>query len=304
MSGFGATIGEFPTADIVKNAERLQVSLALIEQLKGGSALRFHYDQIRIVVDALLRDIPFVGYPLAGLRLFRGYIDDGNNLPANASRFSYRPLSTGSSWGRCNRAGTTVFYGAPNEDTVISELGPEVGDTLFIAEVKVKDGMTGSTTCIGEIDYIRRYGRPLVGSEQAKAWVDMVMSRMSDEQRVRTWLVDAFFADAFSQNAFKTKDYKVTSALSEELLEARQLDGFAYPSVAHRGGLNLAIKPEAFDEKFEWVKFQALHIVDHIGFGLYARAPIATAEGVGPDGTIQWHRIPVPAPSAPSSAAP
>ena len=302
MSDGNVKLGGFQADDIVQSARSIQVALALIEQLRGGSALRLPYDNVKKIVDALLRDVPFVGYSLPELSVFRAFVGD-SQLPANASRFSYKPLALGSSWGRCNRVGTTVFYGALNEDTVFSELGPEIGDTFYIGKARLKKDSSISLTCIGEIDHIRRYGLPLVGDEQAKQWLAGVMSQRPLESNVRTELVDAFFADMFSQTAFRAKDYKISSALSEILFEPGQLDGFAYPSVAHRGGLNVAIRPQAFDEKFEWEGFEALRVVDYLGFGLYARAPIARAVGAAPDGSLEWQAVEAPGTSPASTAA-
>ena len=68
-------------------------------------------------------------------------------------------------------------------------------------------------------------------------------------------------------------------------------DGFAYPSVGHRGGLNYAISPSSFDTKFRWKKFFAGEIVNFLGFGLYAYKPYAESVSIEEDGTINWKEI-------------
>jgi hypothetical protein len=65
-------------------------------------------------------------------------------------------------------------------------------------------------------------------------------------------VVDAFLSDAFIAPALGKRDYKLTNALSDIILadkvNGEQIcEGFAYPSVAHRGGLNFALEGDCFD---------------------------------------------------------
>ena len=65
-------------------------------------------------------------------------------------------------------------------------------------------------------------------------------------------------------------------------------DGFVYPSVAHRGGLNFANRPERFDATMEWEGFVAVEITDSLGFGLYGTRKYAEATVVDDKGEIAW----------------
>ncbi|MFT5756332.1 MAG: hypothetical protein ACI9LM_001045 [Alteromonadaceae bacterium] len=281
--------------DLCNKMQNLQHALAMIEQLKGGMARRSRWSEIRTLVDALLREIPYSGFKISSpFSLVRGRVDNDNKTFKSPQEFSYCPVEYSKTYGRCHRPGSTIFYGANNLNTVLSELSPEVGDTVHIGFADVCAGMEVMCTSIGEIDHIRRFNKPLLGDHESKKVLNNFLLNCDNDKRIRTLLVDAYFSDAFSTPAHKEKDYKVTSALSDLILEANHdgikvLDGFSYPSVTHRGGLNFAIMPESFDEKFVWSKFQTLEIINNLGFGLYATREISVSENYNQDEGIAWN---------------
>ena len=195
-----------------------------------------------------------------------------------------------------------MFYGSTNSETVLTELTPEIGDKIHIGVTATNPDKPPRVTAIGEIDYSRRYGRPLIGNLSTYKIQNELLIRLKEQDQnrhLRVLLVDAYFTDIFSKPAYKERDYKVTSCLSELLLnieinvDGRDItqDGFAYPSVAHRGGLNYAIAPSSFDEKFRWEKFISGEIVNYFGFGLYALKQNAEADTFEADGTINWRQL-------------
>lgn len=286
---------------LIDTCQRLGFAAAMIEQLRGGSIHRAPLKQVSEMMDALLRGIPYAGYQLsAEFRAMRGRItkqSEGEKLFELSSEFSYRPAQHSHDFGRCHQPGTTIFYGALNLDTVIAEIAPEVGDRVHVGVAKVRAGQQLCVTAIGEIDHVRRYGGPLVGNAETTTLLNQLLDSFPEEQKVRALLVDAFFADLFSQPAQKQRDYKATSALASLLLEAQAagkevLDGFYYPSVAHRGGLNVAIRPDKFDALLEWEHFMCFEITDYLGFGLYGRRQIASAMPTPASGCINWELTP------------
>jgi hypothetical protein len=279
--------------DLCNKMQYLQNALAMIEQLKGGMALRGKWDEIRTMVDALLREVPYSGYPMVSpFSLYRGRIDNDREALNFPHDFSYCPVEYSKAYGRCHRPGSTIFYGANNLNTVLSELSPEVGDTVHVGIAEVSASKKSIFTAIGEIDHVRRFNKPLLGNEEAKNILNDFLVNCDHDKRARTLLVDAYFADVFSAPACKEKDYKVTSALSDLILGASYdgvqiLDGFSYPSVGHRGGLNFVVRPESFDEKFEWSKFTTLEVTNNLGFGLYATREISISEShTQPEGIV------------------
>ena len=154
-----------------------------------------------------------------------------------------------------------MFYGSANLDTVLAELTPQIGDYVHVGVAQLIPGRQVSLTTVGELDHLRRTGRLLLSTDASLLTPHL--------DNTRNLLVDAFFADAFLQPSSRPRDgHRLTAALSEVLLE--KSDAFAYPSVAHRGGLNFAVRPDRFDALFEWREFISYKIVGYLGFGLYA----------------------------------
>jgi len=282
---------------LIDQMQDFHYALAMIEQLKGGTAVRRPYDNLRPIIDALLREMPYMGYEHeAPFTLFRGRIANDRETLSKPSEFSFCPVEYSNSYGRCHKPKNTIFYGGTNIDTVLSELTPEVGDTVHIGIASVKSGQKATFTAIGEIDHCRRYKRPLIGNHETYELLNSILLGMSPETRTRTLLVDAFFSEFFSKPASKQRDYKLTSALADLLLETgteereQILDGFAYPSVAHRGGMNYVVKPDSFDGLFGWNKFIACKINNYLGFGLYDYHVYAEAVFESED-DIQWSFI-------------
>ena len=249
------------------------------------------YEEVKCRIDALLRGVPYHGYKPPEFRLFRGRVSD-ERLLKKPHEFSYPPLSN--QFGRCHAPGSTMFYGALNLDTVLNELAPQQGQLLHVGVAKTKPGHELCISAIGEIDYVRRYDHAkttLIGNEEAVKLIKAYLEK--SPEALRTIIVDAFFADAFLAPARQARDYTVTAALSELLLDgANSLDGFVYPSVSHRGGLNIVLRPERFDAVFCWEQFMAFKVNDYLGFGLYGRTQYAKADAPSSgDGKIEWHQM-------------
>lgn len=284
--------------ELIDKAQDPVFVIAMIEQLRGGFAHRLPQQQLGELIDALLREMPYLAYPQNDkLRLFRGRLD-AQELLSSPGEFSYRPLRYSHDFGRCHQPGVTVFYGASNLDTVFSELTPEISSRLHIGVAKLRPEAQLLLTAIGEIDHVRRYGRAFVGDAESTHILTEMLNQANEAEKARMLLVDAFFADMFLQPAAKQRDYKVTSALSALLLDVKSdkhpeisIDGFAYPSVAHRGGINFAVRPDRFDALFEWECFMAFEVTNNLGFGIYGYQKYAEGSSLDHEGNILWQKI-------------
>ncbi|MBX9844256.1 MAG: RES family NAD+ phosphorylase [Xanthobacteraceae bacterium] len=272
--------------DLIQASADVRVALPLIEHLRGGGAHRLAYHEVRHIVDGLLREVPYFGYKLSEFQFFRGRIENKKRLLERPDEFSYpKPSERG---GRCHRLGQTIFYGARNLDTVLAELAPEPGDLVHVGVATVRPGRSVCITAIGEFDHVRRYDRALIGNEEAVA---TAREHLALPVGLRTTVVDAFFADAFLTPARQPRDYNITAALSELLLDGHNpFDGFAYPSVAHRGGLNVVVIPERFDTILQWDHFMAFEITTYLGFGIYGRKQYGSA-APPTNGAIGWEHL-------------
>ena len=122
------------------------------------------------------------------------------------------------------------------------------------------------------------------------------LDNINSEAGLKALYLDAFMSDLFISPARGNQDYKATSALSDIILSAerdgkRILDGFAYPSVAHRGGMNYAIRGEIFAECMEIDHCMAFEIIDYLGYGIYGRRQYAKSTSIAADGSIEWESL-------------
>ena len=232
----------------------LKNTLITIERLNGGISLTHNRDLLKSIVTGLIKNVPYCSHStLPDFKIFRGRIENKAKLTSSED-FSYLPLKDSKNYGRCNSPNSTIFYGANNTRTVFSELAPEVGDIVYIGEAMTNSDHQPMLTSIGELDHIRRFDYARFGGDVTANSIFEYCEKLSPDGVDRALLVDAFFADIFSKPAFRDDEYKLTSTLIEVLLNpylsSLDIDGVAYPSVAHRGGINYVISPNSFDDMF------------------------------------------------------
>ncbi|MDO6445177.1 RES domain-containing protein [Colwellia sp. 1_MG-2023] len=285
--------------DLIEDLKSLRNALSMIEQIKGGRISRSSYEEVQDIVKALIYGMVFLNRtPSPGLTLYRGRIISDGQLLKNKSDFSYCPEEKITEFGRCNSPDNTVFYGSNNLDTVLSELKPEIGDIVQVGVAQLKQGSSFEIAVLGEVDHIRRYERSLLG--QPNMYVEKIFKDFLPNEQSKIYLIDAFCAEMFSLPNNNQKDYFFTCALSNLIfdLPAKEkkgaVDGFVYPSVAHRGGINLAIKPKSFDSHFDFSGFMSFKIHDYLGFGLYGRVQEHIGIYNNKEGVIDWKALDIP----------
>lgn len=270
-----------------------EIVIKVIEQLRGGLVFRKTREELKEIIKILHGCNINLSYPLDEIfRIFRGRIENDETVKS-ANDLSYSPQEYSNNYGRCHSPKSTIFYGANNIDTVLSELSPEINDTIYIGEAQLKENYNSDIAAIGELDHIRRYDKALYGGDGTFNTMKSKISDYSDVGSYMAYLVDAFFAESFSKPASKNSEYKLTSALIELLLslkdgESSVFDGVAYPSVAHRGGNNFVISPDHFDTKFKWILFYKLKITGYFGYGIYLKNLIATGQCLNSGKEIEW----------------
>lgn len=271
----------------------LEELVHIIQQL-GEGHFRYTLDQVKEMLDIITNDCPFSIYPMPqNTDIFRGrYVSSG--LVGNVSELLNRADKDVKDFGRCHKPGLSVLYGSNNLDAVLSELRAEVGQIIQVIQLAPKKDYSLRITAIGEVDHARRYGRALLGNDQTVTMINDFIESLAKEQVAKLYLRDAFMADLFSRQAYHQIDYKLTSALSDIVfsmhVNGEPIKGFAYPSVAHRGGLNYAIHGSYVDKSLDVAGCFAYEIVDYLGFGIYGRKKIATSSIIHDDGTIEWER--------------
>ena len=190
------------------------------------------------------------------------------------------------SYGRCHIPKQPVLYASHNLETVYSELGLDIGDKVQTIKIKLKDGEKIKFSVIGEIDHIRRHGKPALVSDELAQNVRDHWSSINELDKLRLNITDAFFADMMMRPVKYEYEYKITSAISNVFFKDGY-DAFYYPSVSHLGGWNIVITEQAFKDKFEVIETEKKEIYNVLGYGIFGAYSINTSQKINNE-TIAW----------------
>ena len=213
----------------------------------------------------------------------------------HASQMGYPPAQR-VKLGRCNFEGQSILYGSSNVETSFLEIGfNEQEPCAVIAQFRLKHGAKLTLRPIGELDHCRRYRRSRLGTPGAAEQLGKLLDDLEHYDQTTRWYVDAYLADFFSRIRNDTDErnlYEVTSRIASALLMEEHVDGLIYPSVKHAGGLNFAIKPNVFDERFEIVKYALTATVYEHGYGLFEYFVHAEGNQLDPNGNFLFRTNP------------
>ena len=229
-----------------------------------------------------------------------------HNLITNTRDLGPSPKEKCSAFGRCHVPESPIFYASFNEDTVLSELRPNIGSVVYLLKCRPKPGENFRMRVIGELDYIRRNGRSSILSKENKLVFEIrewLRTAHTESDFVRI-AIDAFMADVFLRRAQTPNDYKASSALSSLMLEMEGIDHPAdgealyYPSVAHQGGMNIALTRLCYENKVEPVSCKIVLVQRYFGYGIYKTHPLAETSDIDSSGNIMWPNKPYDSPSS------
>tara|TARA_E500000318_G_scaffold35012_2_gene34263 strand:- start:1004 stop:2284 length:1281 start_codon:yes stop_codon:yes gene_type:complete len=268
---------------------KLRKTIKIIEGLKGGGERRLHWDQVRSLVDLITDLHVFMGNILEPeMKIYRARALDSEERFSKLSELTAREHDNVKSFGRCNRPGQSIFYGALNHETAYSEMGLAVGDRVQVIECSPKRGSKIKAAVIGEIDHVRRYGThsSITGAGYADE-IRKYWGTLNELAKLRLNQADAFLADRFRAEVKSGYQYKITSAFSD-IVFAQGIDAFFYPSVGHLGGWNIAIKKEVAEEFLDIHKTTVHEIYDSPGYGVFGNFCDNESNSFEEDGTINY----------------
>lgn len=219
----------------------------------------------------LITELTFVYFLLPvsmsnGHTIFRGRpVDPGGLLPA-VDEFGPPPTHK-AGVGRANGAGDPLFYGGSSDETVFAEIRATAGSSINIAAFTVKSGRSITAHVIGELDHYRRWRRNRFLPAGLEDHAQNILAELHPDVALAVQLVDAFLADRFSRPG---KDaYRVTNLIAREFLRSKSIDAIIYPSVAHPGGMDYAIKAGVCRERLEARACVAVEVLNDYGYGSY-----------------------------------
>jgi hypothetical protein len=199
-------------------------------------------------------------------------------LPEHVADLSYPPETVPRPFGRCNRAGQSMFYGSLHPDGAPLELHPPPGSMVVVAQWKVVLPIV-----VHDLGYspgaLRDAGSRRELNERQAAYFE----RLTDtEKDIREFIARAFTDPTDGQ-------YTLTAAITEaHTMATPPIGGVKYPSirVAHNID-NLALTPASVDTSLVLVAADAYHVTRRIGKGLETRL-LAALQHVNDDGTLTW----------------
>jgi hypothetical protein len=269
---------------------KLTKTIDTIERLSGGGERRIWWEDIRIFLDLLTDGYLILGSSLNdGATFYRGRELFDNEPFSQLDQLTIKKSELVKSLGRCHKHHQQVLYASNNLETVFSELGLHVGNRVQIIKIEKIAGADVNFTVIGEIDHVRRYGKPAIVSEEFAQKIRDHWNSLDEIEKLRLNLTDAFISDKFRNPVKYQYEYKTTSAFSD-ILFSQGIDSFLYPSVGHLGGWNIAIQGKVFQEKFRVVESELTEIYDVLGYGIYGTVPLQKSKSINDEGAIEWDK--------------
>jgi len=101
--------------------------------------------------------------------------------------------------------------------------------------------------------------------------------------------VDAFLSNVLADPHAALTNYRCTRALSGAVFrKVPSLEGFFYPSIRDRVGMNFLLATGAFDDKGQVMSSRVVEVIKRRRFGFYDYRPVRHARGCDECGFFQW----------------
>jgi hypothetical protein len=164
-------------------------------------------------------------------------------------------------YGRANMVGQSILYATFDYLTALSEMRPEINETITVSYWKLKSDYD---LCVTPI-FKNSTKNGIVHNElslRAGILSNNMLNQYEDNVRKQIEIILQFIADAFSKRTEDGNhfDYYLSAHYANRLLyefENGELDGVLYPSVRQSLTLsNIALKPEIFEKHFELEKVE------------------------------------------------
>ncbi len=253
----------------------LDEQIALIDSLRGLQLRSAQQEPTLSKLKQLVERFPrhIVSLPEGSVcGWWRGRLCEDGERYESIDQMGCPPLEKKSNRGRVNGSGERFLYASRGNGTCLSELSGETGDYYQLAKFVLRPGTSINALVIGEIEYCHQTnGLSLLAAWGAKQKVKCFADNdeSSLEQQCSAIVVDAFIAEQFALKAHKAFDYKLTNWLVSVLLERGDANAVIYPSVQHRGGLNIAIPAHVVDSSLDMVDGEYGQIERYVGYGMH-----------------------------------
>lgn len=206
-----------------------------------------------------------------------------DSMPSRVDQISYPPTNVARSHGRCNRAGTSVFYCSNSRVAPHYEVDLKKGDRYVLSQWRSNQPMyvllAGYT-----------YSSVLqMGSDRLPA------SYIPEQQSPLQSLFTEFLASEITKNVppGREDEYKLTIAFAENQFESTisnsaSLGALMYPTIPMKGNAdNFVLRPSVVDEKLKLIEV-AYHEITDINDGQLSTTEVDFACTTSSDGLLEW----------------
>ena len=207
-----------------------------------------------------------------------------------AKELGYPPPSKTISPGRANAEKETIFYAASSPFTASMETRLSAGKPFHLTEFEIKDGGILNVGMIGELDRYWRTGRTLTQNKtyiyHYNKFFEMLKEKNQEELIECLAIIDSFYASWMGKKG--KENYIMTAAITRQLFEDKTFDALCYPSVLHDNGVNIVIKPTAYDKLIKPIT-TSIYLAGECGTNKQWRMlPLVKAESIQTNGVIIW----------------
>lgn len=174
--------------------------------------------------------------------------------------------------GRFNKGNQSMYYGCisqsiKNSTVAFAEIDAKATEHINILLTRTTEEIF--VRFIGLFDYYRSGVKPPIPVHEIFEEIYNHYQETHEEELLTAIdLCDAFFRDVSTKKG-NERVYKITSQLSNLLLESKSVDGLIYPSVEGGSSPNVVIKPTSIDKKTKHEEAHIVLIEQNYGYGYY-----------------------------------
>ena len=132
--------------------------------------------------------------------------------------------------GRANSSISPIFYAGTSPETTFAECRLNEGDFFHLTKYVLNPSPKFNIHILGDIDSLRRRSKTVFELPMFDAAYKYALDALKPEIRLAVQIVDAFFVDRLSRKGNK-EEYRITSAITSELLQSDALFGILYPKI-------------------------------------------------------------------------
>src|SRR6267142_1858699 len=223
---------------------------SLTESLKGANLRRYAPPEIEVSLQKLTDIYPMLAIDRSAHQMwFRGRLCSSRDGYPSLLDCIYPRAELLKDFGRANYPGEPACYGGWNWNVVLGELRAGPGQFVQVIAVRPRPGVNIPHHTLGDYEHITNSGGSLVNSHKMVEVVSRMIQELQQDEHLKIMLIDGFLADQFSHSVAQRYEYKLTAAFAKYVFGKKA--GLMYPSVEVRGGINIAVPSQMFDEHFE-----------------------------------------------------